>query len=68
MGIRRLKICVILILALQSSGCGSLSIEIWDTQKQQCPDSDYDNGGGVVRAFGVCKHGTGALLYYKRNL
>lgn len=59
---------VFFILALTLSGCANLSIEAWDTQGLNCPDSDSDNGGITARVAGMCKSGKGALISYKGTL
>lgn len=56
------------ILALIFSGCANLSIEAWSSQRQECPDSDYDNGGSAPIIAGMCTSGTGALISYKGKL
>jgi len=56
------------IVALTLSGCANLSVEAWSSRGQECPDSDYDNGGSTPRIAGMCTSGTGALISYKGKL
>lgn len=50
-------------------GCG-LKLSIWSAGpgSSGCPDADYDNGGQMVFVPGMCKSGTGALIFYEGKL
>lgn len=64
---KTIALCTLILL----SGCLGVGIEAWDNSgsptQGECPDSDYDNGGNVKPAPGLCKMGTGALVSIKRR-
>jgi hypothetical protein len=61
------KTISIILCAILLSGCFAIDMNVWGIlnggNNTFCPDSDFDNGGGFKPLPGICKSGTGGMVF-----